>query len=75
MATATITEGAVYELPNGERVVASEGSEGGYVLYTLAEWEAFDSADYAADADGCITFQGTFTVWTTDDLRDTGKVV
>ncbi len=72
MAT-TITDGAIYRLPNGEQVVAIDGAAGRYTLYTRKEWNAEASADYAADEDGRITFQGAATGWTLADLRDTGQ--
>lgn len=38
-------------------------NEDGWVLYTPAEWRTESAADYEADKEGHITFQGNVTGW------------
>jgi len=67
-----LRERGVYLLAGG-RLIAGEGHDGGWVLYTPQEWEAAVTADTEVQADGSITFQGEPAGYTVDDLQDTGE--
>lgn len=67
-----LRERGVYRLHRGF-VIAGEGHDGGWILYTPEEWEAAATADYEVRPDGAITFQGAPTGDTIADLIDTGR--
>lgn len=51
-----LTEAAIWQ---GK--LCCRGADGGYVLYTPHEWNATAAADYEADANGHVSFQGCLT--------------
>lgn len=76
--TTALNDQAWYRLPDGTPVIVnrnlSEQNEYlGAVLYTEDEWESETTADYEAQADDRITFQGEDTGWTTSDLVLVGE--
>ena len=66
--TVILREGAMYRLPSGQRVIASQGPEG-WVLTHAGEWDVAAPSEYSVAADGAIEHAGASTGWTTANLR------
>lgn len=66
-----LRENGVYQL--GARQFIAVAGDDGYILYTPEEWDNGSTADYEADDQGMITFQGVRTGDTTYALEDTGE--
>src|SRR5205823_2959974 len=50
---------ATWTLPDGERVLVCR-AEGGFTLFTLAEWNNATVPDYGADAEGRVRLHGRY---------------
>lgn len=65
-----LREGGIYILPSEEELVAHAVFRGGYVFYTLPDWEFFGPYAYESDRFGNIRSGGHATQWHIDDLAD-----
>ena len=69
-----LKEGGIYTLPSerGE-LVAHAVFRGGFVLYTITDWEFFGPYTYESDRAGNIRRGGDFTRWHIDNLAYTNR--
>ena len=56
-----------------EEFVAHAVFRGGYVLYTLGNWEFFGPYTYETNGTGNIRHEGQSTCWHVDDLAYTNR--
>ena len=68
-----LREQGIYLLPDGQELVAHAVFRGGYVLYTLGDWEFFGIHAYETNVAGCICSKGRRTSWRVADLIDTNR--
>lgn len=68
-----LRERGIYEMPDGEELVASFGRGGGFALYDPRVWKRYGLPDYTVDAQGRLTRMGESTRWRVEDLKDTGR--
>ena len=68
-----LRERGIYELPDGEELVASIARGGGYSLYDPQVWKRYGLPDYEINVQGQMTRVGQSTHWRVEDLVDTGR--
>jgi hypothetical protein len=68
-----LRELGVYALPDGREFVVSTIYRDGCSLYAPHAWAAFGTAEYWVDRDGRLLNQGVPSIWSVEDLNDTGK--
>jgi hypothetical protein len=68
-----LRERGIYSLPSEGDFVVHTVFQGGYFLYTPANWEFFGPSSYESNGGGNIERDGRRTQWHIDDLADTKK--
>jgi len=67
-----LRERGIYALSDGREFVAHAVFRGGYVFYTLEDWDLFGRHKYES-ANGEIRWKGQPDQWHTEDLIDTSR--
>jgi hypothetical protein len=68
-----LRERGIYALPDGREFVVHAVFRGGYVFYTIEDWDVFGTYSYEADSLGHLRWNGTGDQWSTQDLIDTSR--
>lgn len=68
-----LRELGIYALPDGSEFIVSTIYHDGCNIYTPHSWETFGTAEYWVDSDGRLLKLGAPSIWTLEDLKDTGK--
>src|SRR5689334_18542548 len=68
-----LRERGIYALGDGREFVAHAVFRGGYVFYTLGDWDSFGAYSYESDPQGRLRWNGKEDHWRTEDLIDTSR--
>ena len=68
-----LRERGIYALADGREFVAHAVFRGGYVFYTLEDWDSFGAYSYESDPQGRLRWNGQRDQWRTEDLIDTSR--
>jgi hypothetical protein len=68
-----LRERGIYALSDGREFVAHAVFRGGYVFYTLEDWQVFGPHAYESTADGHLRWNSQHEHWRTKDLIDTSR--
>lgn len=68
-----LRERGIYALSDGREFVVHAVFRGGYVFYTLEDWQLFGPHEYESTEDGYLRWNGQPDQWRTEDLIDTSR--
>jgi len=68
-----LRERGIYALADGREFVAHAVFRGGYVFYTLEDWDRFGAYSYESDPHGRLRWNDKGDQWRTEDLIDTSR--
>jgi len=68
-----LRERGIYALADGREFVVHAVFRGGYVFYTLEDWDLFGAYSYESDPQGRLRWNGKRDQWSTEDLIDTSR--
>ena len=68
-----LRERGIYALADGREFVVHAVFRGGYVFYTLEDWDLFGAYSYESDPQGHLRWNGQRDQWCTEDLIDTSR--
>lgn len=68
-----LRERGIYALADGREFVAHAVFRGGYVFYTLEDWDLFGAHAYESNPTGQMRRSGQPDQWRSEDLIDTNR--
>jgi hypothetical protein len=68
-----LRERGIYALADGRAFVAHAVFRGGYVFYTVDDWDNFGPYSYESDSQGRVRWNDNGAHWRTEDLIDTSR--